>query len=130
MASSSVSSIIADVYMSGARFVLQRETGSFYLDKIDLVSSDLLVVVEENKYDIFIAIGGTDGDIEEAAENNTGTSTDSGVSVSVDGLAEKLRERGVELQVYDEISHETLNRHYFHFTEKFDALAAAIESNE
>lgn len=120
-----MASIINDVYQSGARFVLQRDTGSFYLDKLDLITADLLGLIELHKLDIYIAIGGVLGDIPDDPGDDDGS--DGGIDLNIPGLPDKLRSLGVEVLPSDEVTIETLNRHYFHFSEKFEALADAIE---
>lgn len=127
MASESVASIIAQAYQAGSKFVLVRDTGSFYLTRTDTISDELLVLIETHKLAVYIAIGGVPSDIDE-----TDTGDDTGIDaseVNVQGLIDLLRERGVEVLPSDEVTQESLNRHYFHFTNKLEAVADILESS-
>jgi len=127
----SIAEIISQVHASGARFVLVRGTGSFYLTRTDTLAVDLLAAIELNKVDIFIAIGGVIVDVAEDGTIGTDGSNNGGndySNVNVQGLIDLLREKGVELQVSEEITHETLNRHYFHFSDKLEAVASFLEN--
>lgn len=127
--SATVTAIINSAYQAGSKFVLVRSSGSFYLTRTDTLSDDLLADIELNKEDIYIAIGGTIGEIQAAEQEAEQSDSNVLSGVNVSGLLDVLRERGVELKESDVISEETLNRHYFHFTEKVEAIADILETS-
>ncbi len=128
--SESVSSIVTQVYQLGGVFKLARSDGEFYLSSINSLSTELLLSIEQLKEDIYIAIG---GEYVEQAEDDTTTEDDTDTgdgiepgSIVLTGLADLLEKRGAEVLPEDEVTVESLNRHYYHFSTKFDALAEVI----
>ena len=89
------------------------------------MSDEFLLLVEQNKLSIYAATGGVGGG---SAGGDSNTSTDvSGLTATLKGLSAILEQRGLEVLPSDEITQESLNRHYYHFSSKFDAIAAAFK---
>ena len=122
---SSVPSIVADAYRNGGRFFLTRAGGEFFLTSYVTMPDDLLLRIEQYKRSIYAAIGG-DGSSDSGGGGTTPTDITE-LAAAMKGLAEILAQRGLEVLPSDEITQESLNRHYYHFSTKFDAIAAAFE---
>ncbi|MFM7010467.1 MAG: hypothetical protein ACKO0Z_14240 [Betaproteobacteria bacterium] len=123
---SMLSSIVSDAYRHGGQFFLTRASGEFFLTSHEAMPDELLLRVEQCKLSVYAAIGGS-GD-SDSGGNGGGTPSDvSGLTAVLKGLAEILAQRGLEVLTSDEITQESLNRHYYHFSTKFDAIAAAFE---
>lgn len=118
--------IVADAYRNGGQFFLTRVSGEFFLTSQSAMPDDLLLIIEQHKQAVYVAIGG-DGSSDSGGGDDGTTPTDMGrLTVVLKGLAEILAQRGLEVLPSDEITQESLNRHYYHFSTKFDAIAAAF----
>lgn len=120
---SMVSSIVADAYRYGGQFFLARESGEFFLASQSAMPDEFLLLVEQNKLSVYVAIGGVGAD---SGGGNSPTDV-SGLTAVLKGLSAILEQRGLEVLPSDEITQESLNRHYYHFSSKFDAIAAAFK---
>lgn len=117
--------IVADAYRSGGQFFLTRASGEFFLTSQSSMPDDLLLRIEQHKQAVYTAMGGdSSGD---SGDGGGTTPTDiTGLTAALKGLSEILAQRGLEVLPSDEITQESLNRHYYHFSTKFDAIAAAF----
>ena len=121
---STVSQIVTHAYRNGGQFFLTRESGEFFLTSQSAMSDEFLLLVEQNKLSVYAAIGGVIG----AGSGGSNSPTDvSGLTATLKGLSAILEQRGLEVLPSDEITQESLNRHYYHFSTKFDAIAAAFK---
>ena len=121
-----VPSIVSDAYRNGGQFFLTRVSGEFFLTSQSAMPDDLLLRIEQHKQAFYAAIGGdSSGDSGDGGGGTTPTAI-TGLTAVLKGLAEILAQRGLEVLPSDEITQESLNRHYYHFSTKFDAIAAAF----
>lgn len=120
-----VTTIVNEVYQRGGTFILSREDGSFHLESMNAMPDELLLKVEQNKEAIYQALGGKGQldtyDAPSQLENDVKK-----MKSVLKGLSNILKERGLEVLPQDQVSKETLNRHYYHFSNKFDAVAESF----
>lgn len=117
--------IVADAYRNGGQFFLTRVSGEFFLTSQSAMPDDLLLIIEQHKQAVYAAIGGDSSS--DSGDGGGATPTDtSGLTAVLKGLVAILAQRGLEVLPSDEITQESLNRHYYHFSTKFDAIAAAF----
>lgn len=131
--STTVTSLIESIYKQGGRFIYDRVNDGFYLSFQEEIPESSLADVERNKKGILAAIGGKTSSLSSDSGDNelkdlslVLTKPDGSLESEMRELSLMLSSESEEVTPADEVNLESMNRHYHHFTTKFNRLATTL----